>query len=241
MPINKMQYNASDILNYPANHHDPTTQTNYANNVKNWVETEKNLVDTVLWQPTTAYAIGNMVKTPSLPSQYCLVCTTAGKSGASEPSYSGKTVGSSVSDGSVTWRVDPATLAANNVIDLSSAVTNLRSAFKDLSGTLTIVGGHFCVLNMQVKFNEDYDGSGDYYLLVCDLVQNAQYVPKFEPVDLSARLKRSVVDYYSDIGCVTARLGKGFPNSSSPRFQILIHEISFAVNDILQISGMWYV
>ena len=105
MSINKMQYNASDILNYPANHHNPTTQTNYANNVKNWVETEKNLVDTILWQPTTAYSVGNIVKTPSLPSQYCLVCTTAGTSGANEPSYSGKTVESSVSDGSVTWKV----------------------------------------------------------------------------------------------------------------------------------------
>ena len=83
----------------------PTSEQDYMNAVKNWQETEKNLVDTVLWQPTTAYTVGNMVKTPSLPSQYCLVCTTAGTSGANEPSYSGKTVGSSVSDGSVAWMV----------------------------------------------------------------------------------------------------------------------------------------
>ena len=83
----------------------PTSEQTYMNAVKNWQETEKNLVDTILWQPTTSYSVGNMVKTPSLPSQYCLVCTTAGTSGANEPSYSGKTIGSSVSDGSVTWVV----------------------------------------------------------------------------------------------------------------------------------------
>ena len=114
-----MQYNASDILNYPANHHNPTTQTNYANNVKNWVETEKSLVDTILWQPTTAYSVGNIVKTPSLPSQYCLVCTTAGTSGANEPSYNGKTVGSSVSDGNITWMVSGFFLTDSNYLKTS--------------------------------------------------------------------------------------------------------------------------
>jgi hypothetical protein len=150
MSISKMQYNASDILNYPANHHNPTTQTNYANNVKNWVETEKSLVDTILWQPTTAYSVGNIVKTPSLPSQYCLVCTTAGTSGANEPSYNGKTIGSSVTDGSVTWTVKevlPQEVLPQKVyqVRLSSAQSVANNTNVALGTQVTIPKGTYVV------------------------------------------------------------------------------------------------
>lgn len=161
MSINKMQYNASDILNYPANHHDPTTQTNYANNVKNWVETEKNLVDTVLWQPTTAYTVGNMVKTPSLNSQWWLLCTVAGTSGANEPSYSGKTVGSSIIDGSVTWTICTTLINPINVDEICRS---------DDNGYLYICGGSGPISGAQLSlFGKDEVSSakGSFVLWAC--------------------------------------------------------------------------
>lgn len=104
MGVIKFLRDISGLFNWNTDDN-PTSEQDYMNAVKNWQETEKNLVDTVLWQPTTAYAVGNTVKTPSLPSQYCLVCTTAGTSGANEPTYSSVSVGDSVSDGSVTWEI----------------------------------------------------------------------------------------------------------------------------------------
>ena len=89
---------------YPTDEN-PTTQQQYQEAVRNWVTTEEAIVDSHLWQPTTSYSEGNQVKTPSLPPQYVLVCTTAGTSGDGEPDYTDVAVGDSVTDGTVTWEV----------------------------------------------------------------------------------------------------------------------------------------
>jgi len=107
MSVIKFIRDIARYFKYPSDDQ-PTTQQDYQNAVKNWVATEESLVDSVLWQPTTRYDTGNVVKTPSIPSQYYLICTTAGTSGDSEPTYTDVSVGDSVSDGSVTWRVDKA-------------------------------------------------------------------------------------------------------------------------------------
>lgn len=107
MSVIKFIRDIARYFKYPSDDQ-PTTQQDYQNAVKNWVATEESLVDSVLWQPTTRYETGNVVKTPSIPSQYCLVCTTAGTSDESEPTYTDVSVGDSVTDGSVTWRVDKA-------------------------------------------------------------------------------------------------------------------------------------
>lgn len=99
MGVIKFLRDISGLFNWNTDDN-PTSEQDYMNAVKNWQETEKNLVDTVLWQPLTEYSVGNVVKTPSLPSQSCLVCATAGTSGANEPTYSGSYI---VTDGSVTW------------------------------------------------------------------------------------------------------------------------------------------
>ena len=123
----------------------PTSEQDYMNAVKNWQETEKNLVDTVLWQPTTAYAVGNMVKTPSLPSQYCLVCTTAGTSGANEPTYGSVSVGDSVSDGSVTWAVKEILPQKVYQVRLSSVQSVANNTDVALGTQVTIPKGTYVV------------------------------------------------------------------------------------------------
>lgn len=104
MSVIKFLRDWTDLFNWSTDEN-PTTQQDYQEAVKNWIETERNIVDTLLWQPDTEYAIGDMVKTPSISSQYCLVCTTAGTSGANEPTYSDVSIGDTVTDGTVTWTV----------------------------------------------------------------------------------------------------------------------------------------
>ncbi len=83
----------------------PTSQQDFQEAMKNWIKTEEALVDVTLWQPTTAYTVGNIVKTPSLASQYSLECTAAGTSGSSEPDYDNASAGSVITDGTVIWTV----------------------------------------------------------------------------------------------------------------------------------------
>ena len=159
MSVIKFLRDITNLFNWNTDDN-PTSEQNYMAAVKNWQETEKNLVDTILWQPTTAYTVGNMVKTPSLPSQYCLVCTTAGTSGANEPSYSGKTVGDSVSDGSVTWMVaDDFNTATTKIYNATSVLTadNYGSSIK--SGTLTVVGGHLVLVDIVVTLAQASSGN----------------------------------------------------------------------------------
>ena len=105
MSVIKFIRDIARYFKYPSDDQ-PTTQQDYQNAVKNWVATEESLVDSVLWQPTTRYSVGNVVKTPSIPSQYCLICTTAGTSGTQEPDYTDIEIGDTVTDGTVTWKVD---------------------------------------------------------------------------------------------------------------------------------------
>lgn len=145
MSVIKFIRDIEQYFKYPSDDN-PTTQQDYQNAVRNWVAAEGNLVDCVLWQPTTAYAVGNMVKTPSLPSQYCLICTTAGTSGNSEPTYTGVSVGDSVTDGSVTWKVSGylpvtgGTMTGN--IFTNSADFRLVNNRTNNSGRLFFMGGN---------------------------------------------------------------------------------------------------
>ena len=104
MSVIKFLRDITGLFNWSTDEN-PTSQQDYQNAVKNWVATETSIVDALLWQPETVYAVGNQVKTPSLPSESVLVCTVAGTSGASEPDYTNVSVGDTVTDGTVEWKV----------------------------------------------------------------------------------------------------------------------------------------
>ena len=106
MSVEKIQRDLSGLFNYPSDPN-PTTQADYQDAVKNWAGSIINLVDSGLWQPTTDYAVGNIIRTPSIAPQYVLVCTVAGQSGNSEPDYTDVEEGSVISDGEgdLTWVV----------------------------------------------------------------------------------------------------------------------------------------
>ena len=104
MSVIKFLRDITGLFNWSTDEN-PTSQQDYQNAVKNWVATETSIVDALLWQPETVYAVGNQVKTPSLPSESVLVCTVAGTSGANEPDYTNVSIGDTVTDGTVEWKV----------------------------------------------------------------------------------------------------------------------------------------
>lgn len=90
----------------------PTSERDYMNAVKNWHETEKNLVDSVLWQPKTKYDSGSIVETPSISSARHLYCVRSGRSGSVEPLYDDYTASwTAINDGTVKWVVVPKPLS----------------------------------------------------------------------------------------------------------------------------------
>lgn len=153
MAVIKFIRDIAQYFKYPSDEN-PTTQQDYQNAVKNWVATETSLVDAILWQPTTEYSAGNLVKTPSIPSQYALVCTEGGLSGATEPNYTGVNLGNSVTDGSVTWLVAEdfhAGIRTYNAADVISLAYQGATYFSGVSGTLTVIGGHIVIPNVYLQ------------------------------------------------------------------------------------------
>lgn len=54
------------------------------------------------WQATTAYSLGDTVE-PTTPNTFAYVCTTAGTSGSTEPTWPTSGIGSTVTDGTAVW------------------------------------------------------------------------------------------------------------------------------------------
>ena len=87
----------------------PTTRGDmyrYVDNVGTVLEAD---VAVTLWQPSTTYAIGTIVKSPSIPIGYVARCTKAGTSSESEPEWKE----GSITDNSVTWVVTIPVMAAD--------------------------------------------------------------------------------------------------------------------------------
>ncbi|MBD9032045.1 MAG: hypothetical protein EGR19_07565 [Dialister sp.] len=85
----------------PANPSKGTTEQQYIEFEKNKYSVLSSLVTDELWQPSTAYTVGQVVKSPNMPANVVARAITAGTSAAGEPVWS--SAGHTVSDGTVTW------------------------------------------------------------------------------------------------------------------------------------------
>ena len=85
----------------PANPSKGTTEQQYIEFEKNKHSVLSSLVADELWQPSTAYAVGQVVKSPNMPANVVARVATAGTSAAAEPVWS--SAGHTMADGTVTW------------------------------------------------------------------------------------------------------------------------------------------
>ena len=81
----------------------PTTYANMYDFMKNQNNVTLALANG-LWQPSTAYAVGTVIRSPSLPAGCKATCTTEGTSGSTEPKWTA--YGTTVTDGTVKWKVE---------------------------------------------------------------------------------------------------------------------------------------
>lgn len=81
----------------------PTTFANMYDFMKNQNNVTLALANG-LWQPSTAYSVGAVVHSPSLPAGCKATCTMAGTTGSAEPKWTA--YGTTVTDGTVKWAVE---------------------------------------------------------------------------------------------------------------------------------------
>lgn len=77
----------------------------------------KSLADCLLWQPSTDYTVGQIVRAPGIPTGHIAKCTTAGKSSEEEPAWTDGVV----ADGTAKWSVyDPESATDDKITTASS-------------------------------------------------------------------------------------------------------------------------
>ena len=77
----------------------------------------KSLADCLLWQPSTDYTVGQIVRAPGMPVGHIAKCTTAGKSSEEEPNWTDGVV----TDSTVKWSVyDPESSTDDKITTASS-------------------------------------------------------------------------------------------------------------------------
>ena len=87
----------------PVNPSKGTTEQQYIEFEKNKHSVLSSLVTDELWQPSTAYTVGQVVKSPNMPANVVARAITAGTSAAREPVWS--SAGHTMADGSVVWAI----------------------------------------------------------------------------------------------------------------------------------------
>lgn len=119
----------------------PTTYANMYDFMKNQNNIVMNLASGI-WQPSTSYAVGTIIRSPSLPAGCVATCTTAGTSGTTEPKWTA--YGTTVTDGSCKWKIntnsqDTLVSERNKAIDsMHSTITGERGkALGDMHTTIT--------------------------------------------------------------------------------------------------------
>lgn len=123
---------------------DTSKPTTYAN-MYDFMANQNNLVMNLaqgLWQPSTAYTVGTIIRSPSLPAGCKATCTTAGTTGSTEPKWTA--YGTTVTDGTVKWKIETDVQGTmdgerNKAIDsMHSTITGERNkAIDDLHSAIT--------------------------------------------------------------------------------------------------------
>ena len=108
----------------------PTTYANMYDFMKNQNNIVMNLAKG-LWQPATAYSVGAVVRSPSLPAGCKATCTTAGTTGSTEPKWTA--YGTTMTDGTVKWAVETdvqGTMDGEVQNAITSAIDTLHDTIK---------------------------------------------------------------------------------------------------------------
>ena len=104
----------------------PTTYANMYDFMKNQNNVVMNLAKG-LWQPSTSYTVGSIIRSPSLPAGCVATCTTAGTSGTTEPKWTA--YGTTVTDGNCKWKV--------NTDSQDTMVSERNKAINSMHSTIT--------------------------------------------------------------------------------------------------------
>lgn len=108
----------------------PTTFANMYDFMKNQNNVTLALANS-LWQPSTAYVVGAVIHSPSLPAGCKATCTTAGTTGSTEPKWTA--YGTTMTDGTVKWKVETdvqGTITGEMQTAITSAIDALHDTIK---------------------------------------------------------------------------------------------------------------
>lgn len=105
----------------------PTTYANMYDFMKNQNNVTLALANS-LWQPSTAYVVGAVIHSPSLPAGCKATCTTEGTSGSTEPKWTA--YGTTMTDGTVKWAVETDVQGTMDG-EMQTAITNSINSLHD--------------------------------------------------------------------------------------------------------------
>ena len=108
----------------PANPSKGTTEQQYIEFEKNKHSVLSSLVADELWQPSTAYKVGQVVKSPNMPANVVARVVTAGTSAAGEPVWS--SAGHTMADGSVVWAMLYRTIDYATQAEVTAGTNNTK-------------------------------------------------------------------------------------------------------------------
>lgn len=91
------------MLDYPSAEDSSkgTTEQQFQEYLKNHQSVMSDMVAVTLWQPSTAYTVGQVIYSPNMPANTCARVATAGTTGSAEPAWGA--VGSTTSDGTAAY------------------------------------------------------------------------------------------------------------------------------------------
>ena len=124
--IQKLLNIENGYLNYEGDSN-ATTQAQMQQYLTNQNKVLANIVSK-LWQPSTAYSVGDRIFSPNMSPGVVAEVTSAGTSGSIEPSWG--TVGNNVNDNTVTWTMIKYATTAN-----AQPLNSLLTAFSRLSAS----------------------------------------------------------------------------------------------------------